>query len=95
MKKLKKFASSPAVTMVSFLLAVLLLGFSTVGGARAALTYYSDTYISTMQLQEISVDLLENGRVVASGSAAARAAAPALLQEMILDGPAGAGGHAL
>lgn len=88
MEKLKKFAASPAVTLTCFVLAVLLLGFSAVGGARAALTYYSDTYISTVQLQEIGVDLLENGQVVASGSAVARAAENALLQQMTLAGAA-------
>lgn len=74
MKKLKKFVASPAVTMASLVLAIGLLLFSTIGGARAALTYYSDNYVSDVQLQQIAVALLENGEVVAEGTSQARAA---------------------
>lgn len=67
MKRLKKLAASSAVTMTALVLAVALLGFSGIGGARAALTYYSEDYVSTMQLQEIGVTLQENGATVATG----------------------------
>lgn len=67
MKRLKKLAASSAVTMAALVLAVALLGFSGIGGARAALTYYSEDYVSTMQLQEIGVTLRENSATVATG----------------------------
>lgn len=69
MKSLKKLAASSAVTIAALVLAAGLLGYSTIGGARAALTYYSENYISEMQLQEIGVTLQENGVPVATGSA--------------------------
>lgn len=61
MKKIKKILSSPAVTLSAFVLAVGLLLFSSIGGARAALTYYSETYSSSVELNEIGVRLVENG----------------------------------
>lgn len=69
MKSLKKLAASSAVTIAALVLAIGLLGYSTIGGARAALTYYSENYITDMQLQEIGVTLLENDHAVATGSA--------------------------
>lgn len=60
MAKFKKFITSPKGTMVTFVLAVALLLFSSVGGARAALTYYSDTYVSRVQMYNIGVTLEEN-----------------------------------
>lgn len=68
MKHLKKLAASSAVTIAALALAIGLLGYSTIGGARAALTYYSDNYISEMQLLEIGVTLYENGLPVATGT---------------------------
>ena len=65
MKRIKRFLKSPAATMISFFLAVGLLLFSTIGGARAALTYFSDTYVSRVQTSHIGVTLLENGRAIA------------------------------
>ncbi len=44
---------------------LLLLG-SSVGGARAALTYYSDNYIAEITVSQIGVSLLENGEMVSS-----------------------------
>ena len=41
MKKLRKFLATPGVSLCALALGILLLGTSTVGGARAALTYYS------------------------------------------------------
>ena len=65
MKRIKRFLKSPAATMISFFLAVGLLLFSTIGGARAALTYFSDTYVSRVQTSNIGGTLLENGREIA------------------------------
>ena len=44
--------------------AVLLVGGS-IGSARAALTYFSQTYTSRIQTQKIGVTLLENGNPIA------------------------------
>lgn len=62
--KAKKFLFSPAVTVVAFVLAVILLLFSSVGGARAALTYFSETYATQIAMYDIGVSLLENGETV-------------------------------
>lgn len=79
MKRLKKLAASSAVTIAALVLAVALLGFSTIGGARAALTYRSENYITDIRLLEIGVSLYEKdknakegetyGKPVATGSA--------------------------
>lgn len=61
MKKIKQFLASEVVTAAAFVLAAGLLLFSSVGGARAALTSVSDTYTSEIELHEIGVALLENG----------------------------------
>ena len=47
-----------------FALAVVMLFSSSIGGARAALTYYSETYSSRVQMYSIGVSLLENGNPV-------------------------------
>lgn len=60
----KNFLGSPAVTAVLFLLAAVMLLGSTIGGARAALTYYSESYVSRVQMSNIGVTLLENGERV-------------------------------
>ena len=41
MGRIKNFLTSPAANAAGFLLAAALLAFSTIGGARAALSYYS------------------------------------------------------
>lgn len=61
MKKFRKFIQSPAATVAAFVLAAGLLLFSSVGGARAALTYFSETYATRVQLFDIGVTLVENG----------------------------------
>ena len=61
MKKFKKILASPITTIAAFVLAAGLLLFSSIGGARAALTYFSDDYAANLQLQEIGVTLVENG----------------------------------
>lgn len=62
--KIKKLITSPAGTLGAFALAVGLLALSSVGGARAALTYYSETYTSRVQMYDIGVTLLENDKEV-------------------------------
>ena len=56
MKKFRKFIQSPAATVAAFVLAAGLLLFSSVGGARAALTYFSETYATRVQLFDIGED---------------------------------------
>ncbi len=62
--RIKKFITSPAGALGMFALAAVLLLFSSVGGARAALTYYSETYTSRVQMYDIGVTLLENGEEI-------------------------------
>ncbi len=66
MKKQKKRlkTASPIVTVVLFAAAVVMLLGSSIGGTRAALTYYSETYTSRIQMYDIGVSLLENDREV-------------------------------
>jgi hypothetical protein len=59
MKKFREFLSKPVVTVVLFALALLLLGSSTVGGARAALNIQSEYYNSEVEVYNIGVALLE------------------------------------
>lgn len=67
MSKLKKFVSSPRVTLVLFVLAAALLLFSGIGGARAALTYYVDNpFTAQLAVSSIGVTLMENGEAVAA-----------------------------
>lgn len=61
MKKLIKMLPPKAVTAMLVAAALLLLSGS-VGGTRAALTYYSDTYSSEISMQHIGVTLLELGQ---------------------------------
>ena len=62
-KKIRKILASPVITLSAFVLAAGLLLFSSIGGARAALTYYSETYSSSVELSEIGIQLVENGEV--------------------------------
>ena len=52
MTKLRRLYRSRAATMLLFVLAALLLLGSTIGGARAALTYYSDNFNSELKLTD-------------------------------------------
>ncbi|MCM1025236.1 MAG: hypothetical protein NC432_02305 [Roseburia sp.] len=56
---LRKLLASPKVTVVMFGLAVILLLGSSIGGARAALTYTSQYYNSRVQMYNIGVSLCE------------------------------------
>ena len=60
MKKQKKRmkVASPVVTVALFVVAVALLLGSSIGGTRAALTYYSETYSSRIQMYDIGITLL-------------------------------------
>lgn len=69
MKKFKDFISSPKGTLAVFGAAVALLLFSSIGGARAALTYYSENHMTQIETQEIGVEILENGNSVPMNSA--------------------------
>ena len=64
MKGLKKIIASPLVTVGAFVIAAGLLLFSSIGGARAALTYFSDNYQAQVRLYDIGVTLVENGEAV-------------------------------
>lgn len=64
MRKIKRFISAPAVTVAAFVLAAALLLTSGIGGARAALTYYSETYAARVSMSSIGVTLNENGTAV-------------------------------
>lgn len=68
MQKIKNFMRSPASTALLFFLAALLLLGSTVGSARAALTYYSENYTSRVELEHMGVSILENGEVISENS---------------------------
>ncbi|MBQ3802680.1 MAG: hypothetical protein II845_03185 [Oscillospiraceae bacterium] len=69
MKKFRDLISRPSVTVALFALALVLLGGSTVGGARAALTVESQYYNSQVQTSSIDVALLENGAAVSGEGA--------------------------
>ena len=92
MKGFKKWIASPKVPMGALGLAVVLLLFSSVGGARAALTYYSETYASRVQMYNIGVTLMENGNKISwrdYGSASDGSwneATGELLKNMVKDG---------
>lgn len=64
MKKLKKILTSPVTTVASFILAAGLLLFSSIGGAQAALTAFSEDYVSEFGMNEIGVALVENDRII-------------------------------
>lgn len=54
------------LTYLMIAAACLLLLGSTIGGTRAALTYYSENYVAEITVSQIGVSLLENGTVVSS-----------------------------
>lgn len=56
----------PAVPAVLLSAAALLLIGSTVGGARAALTYFSENYSASVNISQIGVSIQENGETVSS-----------------------------
>lgn len=67
MKKFRKFLSSPKATAAIFGAAVVLLLFSSIGGARAALEIQSQTHQTKIETEHIAVQLLEGDKGVAIG----------------------------
>lgn len=63
-RKMRMKAASPAVTLVLFAAAVAMLLCGSIGGTRAALTYYSETYTSRIQMYDIGVSLVENEKEI-------------------------------
>lgn len=61
MKKLKRLLRSPVGTGCLFALAALLLLVGSIGGARAALSQFSEDYVSHLPLKHIGIALYENG----------------------------------
>ncbi len=59
MKRLREFLRAPVTTGLLFLLAAVLLVTSSVGGTRAALQYFSEDYISQVEMYDIGVSLVE------------------------------------
>ena len=64
MKRVTKLLRSPVTTLALFGAAAVLLLTSTIGGARAALTYFSEFYTTRVQMYDIGVTLCENGAAV-------------------------------
>lgn len=60
-KKIRKRKAFSGKTLVLLSAAGLLLLGSTVGSARAALTYYSENYVAGVEMSSIGITLLENG----------------------------------
>lgn len=63
MSKKKKMPLG-GLTVALLSASVVLLAGSTVGSARAALTYYSENYGAQVEVSKIGVSLVENGEVV-------------------------------
>ncbi len=64
MDKVRRILRSPITTVVLFVLAAALLLSGAIGGSRAALSYYADSYYVQMAMQNIGVTLNENGTAV-------------------------------
>ena len=62
-KRLKSFPKSVLAMLVT---ALVLLAFSAVGGARAVLKYFSETYTGQFETYHIGLQLKENGDISAS-----------------------------
>ena len=60
---MRKFSK---VTTVLLAAAAVLLVTSAVGSTRAALTYYSENYVAEVEVHNIGVSLIENGKAVAA-----------------------------
>ena len=56
----KKNRKLPLSTLILGVLAVVLLGISAIGGARAALTYFSKEYTSQFEMFDIGISLYED-----------------------------------
>lgn len=60
-KKIRKAVTSPLATGCLLAAALVCLAGSSVGGARAALTYYSENYTSRVAMDNIGITILEGG----------------------------------
>ena len=60
MSKLRRILLHPATSVVLFFLATVLLLAGGVGGAQAALKYFSERYVSRLGMNNIGVSLLES-----------------------------------
>ncbi|WP_165247989.1 hypothetical protein [Adlercreutzia sp. ZJ141] len=65
MERAKFVLAKQKVTLALFATAVVLLCIGGVGSAQAALTYFSEDYVTHVEMQNIGVTLLENGTRVA------------------------------
>lgn len=65
MERLKNFLAKQKVTVALFVAAVVLLLISGVGSAQAALTYFSEDYVTHVEMKNIGVSLIENDEIVA------------------------------
>lgn len=65
MERLKNILAKQKVTVGLFVAAVVLLLISGVGSAQAALTYFSEDYVTHVEMKNIGVSLLENDNTVA------------------------------
>lgn len=96
MKKQKKRmkVAPPIVTVALFGVAVALLLGSSIGGTRAALTYYSETYSSRIQMYDIGITLVENDKDISwrnyssAGDGTWDEGPGDLLKEMLAEGEA-------
>ena len=64
MAKIRTLLSSPKANIALFVLAAVLLLGGGIGAGRAALTYFSETYSSRVEMFDIGVSLVENGDIV-------------------------------
>ena len=64
MKKKNGFLKSPALLIILLVVAAALIIIGGIGGARAALSIYSEQYNSRLQTSEIGVSLIENETTV-------------------------------
>lgn len=65
MERLKDVLAKQKVTMALFVAAVALLCVAGVGSAQAALTYFSEDYMTHVEMKNIGVSLVENDAPVA------------------------------
>lgn len=66
MKKKKKVSRSTKITAALMGAAIVLLLSSAVGSTRAALVYQSENYTAEIEVSQIGVSLLENGKIVSN-----------------------------
>lgn len=65
MERLKDIVARQKVTLALFVAAAVLLCISGIGSAQAALTYFSEDYVTHVEMKSIGVTLLENDARVA------------------------------